>query len=228
MNRKPLLVTGLVVIVVMLLVAGSAWLKLPDGSEVPIHFDAAGQANGFAGKGWGLLLTPLIATGLLVLLYFIPLAEPRAANLARSSTAYNAVCIAVMVLMGVVQVVTVGAALGWSINTASVVFCAVGVLFVVIGVLLPRLHSNFIFGIRTPWTLTSERSWKISHRVGGWAFGLGGVIMVVGALVLPPAAIGWMLILVVTAVALVPSVVSYFVWRGDPDRSSTTKATPAG
>jgi len=219
MNRRPLLAAGAAIIGVMLLASAWAWIQLPADSQVPIHFDASGQADGFASKGWGLLLTPLIGIALLSLLYFIPLAEPRSANLARSASAYNAVCIAVMSLLGVVQLLTVASALGWPINAASAIFALVGVLFMLIGLALPRVHSNFIFGIRTPWTLTSERSWAVTHLVGGWVFVIAGAILAVAAFTIPGSSIAWVLIAVITAVAVIPIVVSYLAWRTDPFRS---------
>ena len=219
MNRKPLLVAGLAIIALMLLASAWAWIKLPPGAQVPIHFDAQGQANGFASKFWGLLLVPLIGIALLALLYFIPKAEPRSANLARSAGAYNAVCIAVMALIGIVQVVTVASALGWTSNGASIIFALVGGLFMLIGLALPRVRSNFIFGIRTPWTLTSERSWSVTHRVGGWVFVISGAVLALSAFAIPAPAIVWVLLAVIGAVVVIPTVVSYLVWRDDPDRS---------
>jgi uncharacterized membrane protein len=43
----------------------------------------------------------------------------------------------------------------------------VGLLFIVLGNLMPRFRSNFFFGIRTPWTLSSEQMWMKTHRLGG-------------------------------------------------------------
>ena len=219
MNRKPLLVAGSAIIGVMLLAAAWAWLKLPAGAQVPIYFDASGQANGYASEGWGLLLTPLIGIALLALLYYIPLAEPRGTNLAKSASAYNTVCISVMALLGVVQLLIVAVALGWQINASSAIIALVGLMFILIGRALPRVKSNFIFGIRTPWTLTSERSWTVTHRVGGWVFMIAGAVLATAAFLLPEQAIVWVLIAVIAPVAVIPSLVSYLVWRKDPQRS---------
>jgi len=53
-----------------------------------------------------------------------------------------------------------------------------GLLFILMGNYLPRLPRNFFFGIRTPWTIASERVWKKSHRVGGWLFVIGGISII--------------------------------------------------
>jgi uncharacterized membrane protein len=50
-----------------------------------------------------------------------------------------------------------------------------GILFALIGNYLPRVPQNWFFGIRTPWTLSSEVAWKKSHVVGGWMFMATGI-----------------------------------------------------
>lgn len=75
-----------IVLAVMLAFALWAYDKLPD--PIPIHFDAAGEPNGWAARSWGSwLLLPGCALGLTLLTYasvlFVPLARryPRLINL---------------------------------------------------------------------------------------------------------------------------------------------------
>ncbi len=42
--------------------------------------------------------------------------------------------------------------------TPNAIMAAVGVVLVVLGNYLGKLRSNFLVGIRTPWTLSSELS----------------------------------------------------------------------
>ncbi len=45
-----------------------------------------------------------------------------------------------------------------------------------------RSSLNWFAGVRTPWTLSSERSWRKTNWVGGWLFVLVGVGFIAGAL----------------------------------------------
>ena len=54
-----------------------------------------------------------------------------------------------------------------------------GLLFFLIGNYLPKLPQNWFFGIRTPWTLSSEVIWRKTHIVGGWLFAASGVVIIV-------------------------------------------------
>ena len=78
----------------MFAMAAYAWVRLPAGADVPIHWGPDGTVNGNAPKTIGLLLLPLTAAGIAVLLAFIPRFEPRRANLERSGKAYGAIWVA--------------------------------------------------------------------------------------------------------------------------------------
>ena len=90
---------------------------------------------------------------------------------------------------------------------------------------MSKFRPNFFAGIRTPWTLSSARSWTATHRVGGRVFlGMGLAFM---AMAFVQQA--WFLIAVL--VAMFGSIAwlfaySYFVWRDDPERVPVSQTTP--
>ncbi len=217
MNRRPLLVVGLACVLVMVALNAWAWITLPAGTQIPQHFGPDGQPDSYAST-WSLALTPAISVGLLALLYAIPSIEPRRANLARTPGAYNAIGISALVLMVVVDAITIAYAKGNPVEVSTIVTAAVGLMFVVIGVVMPRLHSSYLVGVRTPWTLTSELSWRRTHVLAGWLFGAFGVVLVASAFLLPTTVMPGLLMGGVAVVVIVPTAYSYVVWRGDPDR----------
>ena len=97
----------------------------------------------------------------------------------------------------------------------------IGAILVVIGSLLGRTRSNWFLGIRTPWTLSSERSWALTHRVGGYLFVIVGMAAVVSVVLLPASVFFWVLMIGVVASVAFLVVYSYLVWRDDPDRNAT-------
>jgi uncharacterized membrane protein len=103
--------------------------------------------------------------------------------------------------------------LRYAVDIGLILPLLVGGLFVAIGSVLGRVRSNFFFGIRTPWTLTSERSWEKTHRLGGWLFVAEGVLVAAGALLRPGEL--WVTLLVgsIVAMLVVLTVYSYVVWR---------------
>jgi uncharacterized membrane protein len=218
-NRRPLLAASLGIEVAMLLIAAWGWAQLPPGADVPIHWNAAGVADEFAPKELAFLLVPAIGLGVTALFWAIPSIEPRRSNLAKSRGPYAIAWSAVMLLLLGVQAVTVLAALGSTVNVAGLVLLGVGGLFIALGAVMPRVKSNFLFGIRTPWTLTSERSWERTQRAGGIVFVVLGVAFTVLGIV-GGGSTAFIVLFVGMFIAIgVLVAYSYVVWRDDPNKS---------
>lgn len=95
-----------------------------------------------------------------------------------------------------------------------------GALFVFIGRLLPRMQPNWFMGIRTPWTLSSERVWQKTHQVGATSFSIAGVaVMLVGVLA-PNAMATKFMVAAILVGAFWPVVYSYLEWRREKEETS--------
>jgi uncharacterized membrane protein len=221
MKIRTLLLVGGALVMGMLALSAWAWPQIPDGASIPIHWGPTGEADGYGPKWVGLLGLPAAAVAILLVMAVVPRIEPRRRNLERSSTAYVAIGIAVVAFQAALHVFAILAALGRATNIAPVAEIGIGLLFVVMGNFLGKTRSSWLFGIRTPWTLSSERSWQRTHRLGGYLFMALGLAMILSALLLPPPACVWLLLggLLGTVAILVGY--SYLVWRDDPDRSVT-------
>lgn len=221
MNLRPFLITAGVVVLLMLGISAWAWPQIPDGAQVPIHWGIDGQANGWAAKPLALLGVPLLTAGIALVLAFAPRFDPRYGNVQRSATAYWAIAFGVLALLAVVHVAATLVATGRPVNIGMVVSVAVGALFVLVGNFLGKTRSSWIFGIRTPWTLSSERSWTRTHRLGGYLFMLVGAATIIAALVAPQGIAAIVLLGGTGAVVVTVAIYSYLVWRVDPDREQT-------
>ena len=219
MNTRPMILVSVVVIGVMLAASAWAWTQLPADALVPIHWGANGQPDDWADKTVGLFLMPLIASGVALLLAVIPRFEPRRTNLARSSKAYGATWIGVMLLLGGLHLVAISVAMGSELDLTRIVMTGTGVLFVVIGNYLPKVRPNYMMGIRTPWTLASDVAWVKTHRVGGRLFVIEGLAL--AGLGLLGVSGGIMVAAVLGGIAALLAITftySYQVWKLDPEK----------
>lgn len=217
MNRRGLIAFSSVVVGAMLLLSAWAWLQLPADAEVPIHWGADGQVDGYASKTLGLFLLPLLTAGVAALFWVIPVIEPRRANIAKSGKAYAAIWVAVVLMLAAIDVVAVAAAMGADLDMSLIAFVSTGALFIVIGNYLPKVRPNYMMGIRTPWTLTSDLSWDRTHRVGGRLFVLEGLVFILVGLVRPaPEALAVILIGGIAVMVVFVFAYSYRVWKIDP------------
>lgn len=219
MNRRPMILVSIAVVGVMLTASAWAWVQLPADAQVPIHWGPDGTPDGYADKTVGLFLLPIIAAIVAIVLAVIPSIEPRRANLERSAKAYAVTWIGVMLLLGGLHLVAIAVTLGASLDLTRIVMFGTGALFVAIGNYLPKVRSNFLMGVRTPWTLSSDRSWALTHRLGGKLFvGLG---VALAALALLGASGSVMVVVILAGLAILVAVLfgySYLIWRDDPGR----------
>lgn len=222
LTRRTALLASAVVLIVLFALSAWAWRAI-ESDRIPVHWDINGQVDGYGDKFEGLMVLPLVAIGLVALFAVIPLIEPRRANLAGSMRAYVLVWLALLAFLVLMHIAILFAAFGHEVDMATVVAGGLGLVFAVIGAVLGGVRSNFMFGVRTPWTLSSERSWRQTHRLAGRLFvGTGLATLAAGAIGVF-ADVSWLPITVLLAGSLITAlggvVYSYVVWRGGPDRS---------
>jgi uncharacterized membrane protein len=152
----------------------------------------------------------------------LPAIDPRGANYAKFGDAFETIIVSIMLFMLGLHVVMLRAALGYPVAMERVVPTGVGVLLAVIGNLLPRARPNWFVGIRTPWTLSSDRVWEKTHRFGGHIFVVGGMLIVLAALATPQ----WAHIVVISVVLLCTAAVfaySYLEWKHEQRPAPTPR-----
>jgi uncharacterized membrane protein len=205
----------LFLVAAMFVAAVLLWSSTPD--RIPVHWNASGQPDHYGGKLEGLLLLPLTTLGVYLLLLLLPRIDPRRTNYAQFQNAYSIMRVAIVVFLvltyGFVLLSLRGIELG-----VSVILILAGMLLILVGALASRIRTNWYVGIRTPWTLTSELSWRKTHRLGGWLLAAVGLGFVASGLVGSATAFQMALIFLFVVVLLL-FIYSYLVWRADPERS---------
>lgn len=197
-------------IVLAFVATAVAWPRLPE--RMPLHWNVAGEVDRWGAKAEGALLLPLIMLATWVMMRALPKVDPRRANYAKMAGTYDLVITIVLAATLVLHVTILAASMGYPVSVGTVVPLVVGVLFIVIGNVLPRARSNWWFGVRTPWTLSNDRVWERTHRVAGYAMFAAGVGIALVAFV-PGEAAKFTLLALTGLCAATPVVYSYFAWR---------------
>jgi uncharacterized membrane protein len=205
-------------IVAAVLFSIAVYSRLPD--QVPTHWDISGEPDDFSSRARGAFMLPGIMLAVFVLMQWIPSLDPRASNIEKFRGSYDLVVGAMIAFLGVMHVLALGNALGWQVNMTKVVLICLGTLFVMLGNYLPRARSNFVFGIRTPWTLSSDAVWTRVHRIGGYATAVAGLITIATAFLELRLSLAIALPSLLLS-ALVPIVYSYVLWARERRGPST-------
>lgn len=187
--------------------------RLPE--QVATHWNLAGEADGWSRRTTAVWLLPGIAMVLAVVLAYAPRIDPKRENVTLHVDAWWLLANAVLIFLAVLHIFSLGNALGWPIPVSQVLGLGLGALLMLLGSHLTRVRQNWFLGIRTPWTLSSEKSWRETHRLGGRLLAAGGALLILVALItgnLP----AWAVVIGVVVPTVVSLVYSYIVWRNDP------------
>ena len=201
----------MLLIAIAVAVSVAVYPQLPD--RVPTHWNARGEVDGWSSRTFGAFLIPLIMIAAAVLAPLVPKIDPRRSNYAKFEPTFWFTINLVLTFMLGVHLMTLAITLGANIPVERVIPFGVGALFAIIGNVMPRTRSNWTFGIRTPWTLSSDRVWERTHRIGGYLMVAGGVIVMAAAVAAPPHLIFPITICSILVVTAGAFIYSYAAWR---------------
>ncbi|MFN2120766.1 MAG: SdpI family protein [Anaerolineales bacterium] len=211
MSTRKTVIISLVLIGIALALSLAVYARLPEA--MASHWNANDQVDGHISRFWGAFLMPLLAAGILCLLMIIPVMDPLKANIARFRGSFNLFIVVMMVFLLYIHVLTIMWNLGMhGFRMSGALLPAVGLLFVLAGLMMRRARRNFFIGIRTPWTLSSDRVWDETHRVGGALFIASGILAALGSVFPGPVAY-WLVLAPVVASSVFAVVYSYLLWR---------------
>lgn len=193
----------------------AAYSGLPE--SMPVHWNLRGEADRFGSRPEALFTIPLFMVVIWAILRFLPRIDPLRANYAKFAGTYEVIIDSLLAMMLVIHIAVVLGASGAPDSVAMIVHAAVGAMMIVLGNVMPRTRQNWFVGVRTPWTLASERVWERTHRVAGYLFVALGLIVILTTPLRPQIAMP-ILAAGVATVALVSVVYSYLEWRKEKAR----------
>ena len=211
MSTRTTTIVVLLMIVVATLAGLLLWNRLPE--QMASHWNINDQVDGYMPKFWGVFMVPLITLGMFVLFLVIPSIDPLKANIAQFREAFNLFIVLMVAFMLYIYGLTLAWSLGYTgFRMSSSMLPAIGLLFIFIGFMLRQAKRNFFIGIRTPWTLSSDRVWNKTHQIGSTLFIVAGLLAVIGSIFGGTTAF-WMLMVPIFGSTIFLVVYSYVLYK---------------
>ena len=202
--------TLILILLIMLIGSFISYPYLPD--SIPAHWNGAGEIDEWMGRWF--IFFPIILTvlcgGLFELLKRI---DPKRSNFQRFIKSYERFQIMITLFLFCLWCITLVA--GFQphlVNIKTILSCLIGCLFIYLGNIMPKIKSNYTFGIRTPWTLASDAVWYRTHRFAGRIWFYGGFLFLLN-LVLPASFTMLFLICWGALLGVIPCLYSYLIYR---------------
>ena len=186
--------------------------------QIPAHYNLSGQIDRW-GSPLELLLLPLLtlAAGLLARHLLIPHLMRKNPN-----NSLQALTAALCCVLAAFNLLT-GAMLFSALSSGSfaepgeafirIVNVLMGLMLIPMGNIMPKVKRNGAFGLRTRWSMANDACWNRCQRMGGLSLMVTGALIVLGALLLPPAYSTVLMLLLILLDAVFSTVYSYQVYQ---------------
>jgi len=170
----------LIIILISFLIGIYFYPQMPE--EIASHWNAQGQVNGYMPKLWGLFFMPVISLILLAFFILIPKIDPLKENIKKFRKYFDIFVIIIILFLFYIYLLTILWNLGIRFEITQLIIPPIGILFFYAGVLTENSKRNWFIGIRTPWTISNEKVWNETNRLGGKLFKISGLIALLGIL----------------------------------------------
>ncbi|ALK99725.2 hypothetical protein AM586_19520 [Massilia sp. WG5] len=207
MTKKGFLWCSVPLCLLVLAATLLVYSRLP--ATVPAHWNAVGELDRYGPRGW-VFTQPLLLAVLTLLWTVLPGVSPERFRVGGFSATWWYCGIVVAALLAYIQAVLL-----WGVSTgtmpmARALLGGIGAAIVLLGNVLGKVKRNFWLGVRTPWTLASDRVWYATHRLAGKTMVAGGLVALGAAVLDLPFGLG---IGAIVLGALAPAAYSLIYYR---------------
>ena len=227
MKNSALLITAALSVIL----AAAAITILPD--NVPVHYGLDGNVDRIGSKYevfiFAAIVIAITVTGILLRRRFEKAqvsgaGEKESAHAAGNAKVCGIVCTAVNLVMLGLEAVFI--CMGHSgiqqiSGTEGELYCSatvilMGILYAVLGNIMPKMKMNGLMGLRTTWSMKNDEVWARCQRMGGTVTFFGGIAVILSGIILRgyPSLVAMVIILlVIFAVMLKGSHQIYTDWE---------------
>lgn len=184
------------------------WDQMPD--SLNIHWGADGNPDGTTAKAAAVFLPSLSLFAINCLCLFLSYLDKKSWE--HNRKAMGVVFWIIPCLSFLCNAMIFGAALGFTWNIIRLLPLLMGLMFAVIGNLMPKVRQNSSLGIKLYWTLGNEENWNKTHRLAGKLWFIGGLLLMLCVL-LPVNALMVAMIAIFLVMIALPTLYSYRLYR---------------
>lgn len=205
-NKKQVMIWILALLPVVMVAA--VYSRLPQ--QIPTNWGFDGHIS-YGGKRtlWIMAGTAPFLAGLF---HVLPDIDPKRRNYRKFQEVYVGFQLFMQIfLLIMIGIVIVESFWPGTVKVSMVVSAMCGILFMMLGNMMPKFRQNFFIGFRTPWALMNEQVWNKTHRLGGRMMFAAGLVGFAGAF-FPSDRVKMILLLApLMAAVIIPYIMSY-VW----------------
>ena len=182
---------------------------------VPVHFGLDGTADRYGSKQeliWMFIILSAVTIGIYFLIIKLPRIDPKK-TAGYSAATFKKLSLTLVVFLSALQLFIINATVSGSFSMSRFMLPLLGLLFAFLGNLMHSVKPNYFFGIRTPWALEDENTWRATHQLAGKLWLAGGITITIATLLFSYKTGFIILICIVTVITLIPVIFSYQYYK---------------
>jgi uncharacterized membrane protein len=183
--------------------------------SVPVHFGINGDPDRYGSKG-EFLFTFFILSGMSAFMYlllkFLPAIDPKKMVKVGEST-FKKLAFGMVLFFSALTIAIIFSTVNRSFKIDKLILPVIGLLFAFIGNIMNSIKPNYFAGVRTPWTLEDDDTWRATHRLAGKLWFVGGIVLTILVLLLPATAGMIVFMSIVAVLVLIPVIYSYIYYK---------------
>ncbi len=191
------------------------------GNTVPLHFGLNGQPDRYGNRSElisVIIILTVVNIGVYLLVKFIPLIDPKKKTM-QSAALFQKLAVIASVLSVLIGVAIIYAAQKGAFDFGNIFFAILGIFFAILGNLMYSIKPNYFAGIRTPWTLEDEDTWRKTHQLGSRIWFIGGILIALISFILSKQIMPVVFIVLISVMVLIPVIYSYIYFKKNHKRT---------
>lgn len=187
--------------------------KLP--AIVPTHYGADGKPNNWGPKSQMYVIGGILS-GMSILLYllmkYLPSIDPKK-QVKYGERTFQKLGMGITIFFAAMNLCIILAAANKGLSFDKLIISLAGLLFVFLGNIMYNIKPNYFAGVRTPWTLEDEGTWRATHRLTGKLWVTGGIIVTLERLLVPSETGVYIFMACIGIMVLTPIIYSYVYYK---------------
>jgi len=178
--------------------------------QIAIHWNSEGMVDATCSKQF-LLLCPFTILLSDMILRIARRIDPWKDNYRKFSSGFNVIRTATALLLFACSIITaLEAYQPGSVKISLFVPLIFGIMICIFGNIMPNIRPNFSIGIKNPWTLSDQTVWQTTHRITGWIWFCGGMLLCLCAFLKHGSVL---FVIILSILVIWPNLYSYLLYR---------------
>lgn len=181
--------------------------------QIPIHWNINGEIDNYSSKFFAIIILPFCIFIFDFIMKLFIINDPKKKVYPKPLMFVISLILPIInIIIFIIQLLQTKDNQSFSVN--KVMFIFIGILFIIIGIYLPKVEQNYTIGVKIPWTLNDEKNWSKTHKVCGYTFIISGILFVIDALFISSATLSTFIIIFnIGIIIIIPTAYSFFIYK---------------